>query len=677
MVDYRKMMARLLRVEQLSVKKKLQTMGIFFLTVLTIVVAYTCLTLYFQKSEGLRVNIAGRQRMLTQKFTKEFFLALHKQHPSGRPDFEVIDKTRRLFELSLGALLDGGQTFLDLGMKKPVELPGTSGSEIRAQLNRVSDLWQQYMREVDRAKEATLQEAELDKINALSLKVLATMNKAVGMMADRSDGRVRTMVIGEVLLWVLTVLLAAVIGRAVAASITDPLDQVVDMTRRIADGDLKKFHTAWNNDDELGELVAQVDKMRLALNEMLHRLKKNSKQMTLSSQQVASVSSEISETNAQEQHTATQVLQAIESLQEISRTVDAQISEARVSAEATRQQADEEIDIVHQNIRELAETVESVNATARKMEALEQATGKIHNIIESIENIADQTNLLALNATIEAARAGEAGKGFAVVANEIKDLAHQTADSTTEITDLINRLTESVAGSVASMRKVVENVHRSQQKSEQTVSAFESMTAGITQSLESTGQIADHNQEQTQQLATLYTRIDELFDVLKQSAKKADATALVAEELHSIAEQLESGLAGFEVDSIEPPVRRKGEKRRHPRIQNSVKVDLLQGSVQIDGVTRDISLTGLKVKTREQLAPKEKITVRIHLPVRRTEPDSGTVTIDGRITHSETGDDYNLYGISFGQTTPEQEEKLIEIFRFFLKSPKFAPAKAA
>jgi methyl-accepting chemotaxis protein len=68
-----------------------------------------------------------------------------------------------------------------------------------------------------------------------------------------------------------------------------------------------------------------------------------------------------------------------------------------------------------------------------KVDQLRQAADQIGNVVKLINSIAAQTNLLALNATIEAARAGEAGRGFAVVAGEVKALAQQTAQATSDI----------------------------------------------------------------------------------------------------------------------------------------------------------------------------------------------------------------------------------------------------
>jgi len=65
---------------------------------------------------------------------------------------------------------------------------------------------------------------------------------------------------------------------------------------------------------------------------------------------------------------------------------------------------------------------------------------EVGTISQKIGEIASETNMLALNATIEANRAGDKGRGFAVVAGEVKVLAAQTSQSTTEINALVEKL---------------------------------------------------------------------------------------------------------------------------------------------------------------------------------------------------------------------------------------------
>ena len=98
--------------------------------------------------------------------------------------------------------------------------------------------------------------------------------------------------------------------------------------------------------------------------------------------------------------------------------------------------------------------VETVDNAARRVDDLGEAAQRIGRVVEVIVDIADQTKLLALNATIEAASAGDAGKGFAVVAHEVKELAKQTADATSEIRSSIVAIQETTSGAVAEIGQI-------------------------------------------------------------------------------------------------------------------------------------------------------------------------------------------------------------------------------
>lgn len=452
-----------------------------------------------------------------------------------------------------------------------------------------------------------------------------------------------------------------------------PIRRLCAVVEQIERGNLTQTVNA-DSADEIGVLERSFNGMLEHFNEVIRSVDESGKEMASSAFQVATISHEIAEVSRSEQKRSEDVSAANQNLQRISEAVRDVAREATDRAHASDQRASEGRDLIRKNIGDMDLTVSEVTRAAEQMQALNESTQKINNIVATIRTIAEQTNLLALNAAIEAARAGEQGRGFAVVADEVRNLAARTTSSTGEIANIIHTLNQHVSQLSGSMEQAVARVNASQDSARTTAEVMEHIATEISDSAEASAKIFAVANEQMGQFDSLQTHLNSLFATLKESSAKVETTATIGDDLYRVTEKLNQLLQRFEFSRETKFVRRDREQRKMPRLGSALRVRMEYQGRNVEGVTRDLSLTGTQLRCSERLKKGEAVIIEIYLPFSdlNSYQSQKPVALTGKIVWERMEASQPVCGISFTNLNRNQEDKLKKCFEYFEKEPYFA-----
>jgi methyl-accepting chemotaxis protein len=351
------------------------------------------------------------------------------------------------------------------------------------------------------------------------------------------------------------------------------LREMAGISEAIAGGDLSVEINPRSSRDTLGKAFRE---MTLGLRNLVKNVRDSAAQVASGSNQVASASDESAKISVQAasaidevtstmhemsinvqnmvkstQMQASNVSETSASIDEMVASIQRVADTAKVLLDISQRSRDE----VHNGINTMEKATDglsrinaSIGSSAEIISALGQRADDIGKIIEVIDDLAEQTNLLALNAAIEAARAGEHGLGFAVVADEVRKLAEKSAQSTREISELIQSIQKEARKAVDNMEKSTTIVNEGISLGGDLSGALKKISSVVSEVYKFAQEIGAATNEQSHgssQIAKATTRLNEITHEINSSVEEqasgAQAVVRAMEKMRELVQRSSSG----------------------------------------------------------------------------------------------------------------------------------------
>ena len=374
------------------------------------------------------------------------------------------------------------------------------------------------------------------KLQKNSLYVQENMNQK---LSDSQKTTKNTMDFVKIVVFIVIVLMFG-LSMVIANNMLEPLNILIALTQKVADGDLSVRVPDSDARDESGILLR-------TFKQMIENLANMTKQIKEAANSLASASAEISASVTQiasgATETATAANETSTTVEEVRQTaLDSNrkakhVSESSQKAVQVSQAGEKAVTSMVDAMRQIEAQMESIAESIMKLSEHGQAIG---GIIATVEDVAEQSNLLAVNASIEAAKAGEHGKGFSVVALEVKNLAEQSRQATARVRNILDDIQKSTSGAVMTTEQGTKAVESGVFKSSEASDSIQRLANNVAEAAQATTQIAVSSQEQLVGMDQVVSAMESIKQASTQNVSATKQVESAAHDLHELGQRLKS-----------------------------------------------------------------------------------------------------------------------------------------
>ena len=357
---------------------------------------------------------------------------------------------------------------------------------------------------------------------------------------------IRARFLGIIALSALVLLVSAVVALFIAAytqgMISGPILHLVDIMHGVTENEDFSLRADKDSEDELGQLVDGFNSMVAHTENIIQKIQDAVADLDNTSTDVVQASQNQASGAAEQSAGITQAVAAVEE----SAKTSAQISENAMEVSELAQSSLDTVQTGQVTVQQVVQAMEMISTSTtesgERISMLEDKAEEITNVLGQIDDIARRTDLIALNAQIEAVNAGDQGRGFMVVAEEVKRLAGQTMDASTQIKALTTEITNEIGDSVTASQQSTDQVTEGVGLAEETGEHLEKIMEMVQRTAEAATLIDSSTKQQQSASEQVVDAMREVDGVSRGNEADAQKSLTTSEELVQIGQTLQGML---------------------------------------------------------------------------------------------------------------------------------------